>query len=167
MTAEENATGHTGRGDPAAARESRILTVGFLLNLAVGLVALTTGTIVDITTNSDAERAEWRDAVLTLVVVFDAVGIANIAAMYWYVQWRRSRRGIRQYPGDRDGRLTWVQGQVFAFSLVICYVMLFREKGGPLWILVLSALTAANALAAYVHSDRAVARTVKNAPRLL
>lgn len=166
MTGEENWTDDAARDDPAVARENRILNVGFVVNVVVGLAALTLGVVFDVATGNAAERAEWREVVLTFVVVFDVVGIANVAAMYWYLQWKRGRCGLRQYPGDQDLRLIWVQTQVFVLSIGICYVMLFREKGGPPWILVLTVLTAANALTAYVHSDRAVARTVRNAPRL-
>ena len=161
MTRDDARTDHQ-----ATAREDRILTRGFRLNVILGLLALTLFIVALFSGATGDDRPdEWGEIAIVAVTVWNLAAIANVTAMYWYTTWRRRERG--QPPWfPQDMRVIWVHTQVTVLSLVLCYIMIFRERGSPDWLLALTILNLANGVAAFVHHTREVRRLLKNAPRL-
>lgn len=159
-------TSDDARTDEEAAREDRILTRGFRLNVIMGLLALTLFTVALFSGATSDERPDkWGEVGIVAVTVWNLAAVATVTAMYWYTTWRRRKR--TQPPRfPQDMRVIWVHTQVTVLSLVLCCVMIFRERGSPDWLLALTILNLANGAAAFVHHHLEVRRLLKNAPQL-
>lgn len=154
---------HTG---PAIDRWTRLAVrapVGLLLaHTAVALVGLTGATAMSLTTSNGEERAEWREAALAWVVAYDLVAVAAITLVHWLPRLVRGRAGAPPVI-SLDPFRSWAQAYAVSLPMVFLYVMLFREKGAPGWIIGLTMAVVGYWILTYADERREIREFLRTA----